>query len=632
MCGVVGYSGRAEACFALLDSLDALEYRGYDSAGIAVEQPGGQFRVVKSVGFVADLRAKVNGQFKPSNTGIAHTRWATHGAVNEKNAHPHISYDGKIAIAHNGIVENYEALRQGLSDRGINCVSQTDSECIAHLIALRCELGDDLHEATRKVALSLDGLSVIVAMSADEPGVVVGARTGHAGSLILGESVDGAYLTSSVSGMPPDVQRVTNIDHCESVKLSRGQPPVLTALNGDHIEMSSIPRPKTTSFASKSVHRHFMLEEITQQPSGVQGAMHGRVDFATRSIEVREIDALGLDADSIDRVLVIGMGSSYFVAVSVADMIERISGLHARPAYSGELSDSDLVISPKTLVVAITQSGETYDTLLAIELARRNGAKTAVMTANPFSEGANLSDATLDIGTGLEMAVPATKTVTCSLLTGLLLSHHLGMMRCGSNGFHPISSIKAIGEESEAQGAHISDALAALPRLMNRVLAVEPYTEDLASGSLAQVNSMIVMGRGNLYPVALEGALKMKEVAYIHAEGCSAAEMKHGINALIDPETPTIALVSSDPKLRTKMLSSINEVKTRGGEVIAIVSEDSAEHVMIADHIIPVPDAPKPLEPLLMLPPLQLLAYHCALYRGIDPDRPRNLAKTVTVA
>lgn len=632
MCGVVGYSGKAEACAILLDSLDALEYRGYDSAGIAIQRSDGEFQVVKSVGHVANLRDSVNGRVWVASTGIAHTRWATHGAVTEVNAHPHVSYNGKVTIVHNGIVENHEGLRADLASRGVVFQSQTDSEAIAHLIAQRCEGGENLHQAARQVALMLDGLSVILAMSADEPGVVVGVRTGHAGGLILGESPSGTYLASSVSGMPEDVHRITNIEHCEAVRIAPGTRPYLTTLDGKQRKGLSLPRPATPTLNAKAPHPHFMLKEIMEQPSGVQGAMHGRTDFSNNEIRVPEIDNLGIDAAGIDRVLVVGMGSSYFVALSAADVIERVAGIPARPAYAGELSDSEMVVTPNTLVVAITQSGETYDTLLAMDQARSHGAKLVVLTANPISEGAKMADAALDIGTGIEVAVPATKTVTCSLLTSMLLAYQLRHMKSRRNGYGRVGFPDDNGALRHDGTMSFAGNLAALPRLMNRVLNVAPECDALASSSLADATSMIVMGRGALFPIALEGALKMKEVAYIHAEGCSAAEMKHGINALIDADTPTIALVSSDARLRTKMLSSISEVKTRGGEVIAIASESSVDHLATADHVIPVPDVPIVLEPLIMLPPLQLLSYHCAISRGIDPDRPRNLAKTVTVA
>ena len=629
MCGVVGYTGRSCATPALLGSLDALEYRGYDSAGIAVQQSDGAIVTVKSVGQVSNLRSRLNGQLAEGCAGIAHTRWATHGSVTEENAHPHISFDGKVVIAHNGIVENYGAIRADLISRGISFASETDSEAIAHLIALRCGSGESLLEATRKVALSLHGLSVILAMSTDEPSVIVGARTGRAGSLILGQSSEGDYfLTSSVSGMPSDVKSVIDIDHCEAVKIGRSIPPLVTTLDGTETVDKQDRSLNGHSVAVRGTYHHFMLKEIMDQPSAVQGALRGRADFTSSRIAVPELSARGIDGVGIDRVLVIGMGSSYFVSISAANMIESISGIPARPAYAGELSDSGLVVTPNTLVMAVTQSGETFDTLLGLEEARSRGATTVLLTANVHSEGARISDITLDIGTGTEAAVPATKTVVSSLLTSYLVAHHLADTRARMNG-SPQSSVLA---PDASQFAGQMGWLSQLPRLMNSVLNVGDSMGELARNEFAHATSAIIIGRGGLYPVVLEGALKLKEVAYIHAEGCSAAEMKHGINALIDDETPTIALVSSDPLQRTKMLSSINEVKARGGTVVAIASEVSTAHVAIADRVVSVPDAPIELEPLLMLPPLQLLAYHCALVRGINPDRPRNLAKTVTVA
>lgn len=629
MCGVVGFSGCADASAELLAALDALEYRGYDSAGLAVQQSDGALSIVKSVGQVANLRARLDGHYTGRGAGIAHTRWATHGSVTEANAHPHVSFDGKVVIAHNGIVENYGAIREDLTARGIRFASETDSEAIAHLIALRCELGESLHESTRSVALSLHGLSVILAMSCDEPGVVVGARTGRAGSLILGESAAGDfYLTSSVSGMPSDVKTVIDIDHCESVKICHGHRPVLTTLDSS----DAVDKPSRSlngySAAVRGAYQHFMLKEIMDQPSAVHGALRGRADFTSSNLAVPELTAHGVDGDGIDRVLVIGMGSSYFVAISAANMIESIAGIPARPAYAGELSDSGLVITPDTLVMAVTQSGETFDTLLGMEEARSRGATTVLLTANLHSEGARIADVALDIGTGTEAAVPATKTVTCSMLTAYLVAQHLANARARRNG----TNHAAILEQPASQSIDLIHSISLLPRLMNSVLNVADLMRELAYEEMADATSAIIIGRGSLYPVVLEGALKLKEVAYIHAEGCAAAEMKHGINALIDTDTPTIALVSADPVQRTKMLSSINEVKARGGKVIAIASEASTEHVAIADRVVSVPDAPIHLEPLLMLPPLQLLAYHSALARGINPDRPRNLAKTVTVA
>lgn len=629
MCGVVGYSGSADASTTLLGALDALEYRGYDSAGLAVQGHDGELCVVKSVGQVANLRSRLDGHYVGFHAGIAHTRWATHGSVTEANAHPHVSFDGKVVIAHNGIVENYSVIRTDLTSRGIQFASETDSEAIAHLIALRCEAGESLHEATRKVALSLQGLSVILAMSADEPGVVVGARTGRAGSLILGESTNGDYyLTSSVSGMPSDVKSVIDIDHCESVKIGRDEPPVLITLDGSDIVDKQSRSLNGYSVAVRGAYPHFMLKEIMDQPSAVHGALRGRADFTSSRIAVPELTAHGIDGHGIDRVLVIGMGSSYFVAIAAANLIESIAGIPARPAYAGELSDSGMVITPNTLVMAVTQSGETFDTLLGMEEARSQGATAVLLTANMHSEGARIADVALDIGTGTEAAVPATKTVTCSILTAYLVAQHLANAQTKRNG----SDFASYVASSASQPTDLIGSISLLPRLMNSALNVADSMRELAQDEIADASSAIIIGRGSLYPVVLEGALKLKEVAYIHAEGCSAAEMKHGINALIDPDTPTIALVSADPLQRTKMLSSINEVKARGGKVIAIASESSTEHVAIADRVVSVPDAPIQLEPLLMLPPLQLLAYHSALARGINPDRPRNLAKTVTVA
>lgn len=638
MCGVVGYCGALDARAALLDSLDALEYRGYDSAGVALQLPDGEFRIVKAVGPVSELRARLDGDatLREATAGIAHTRWATHGAVNAANAHPHRSFDGKVVIAHNGIVENHAELRRALTARGIVFASETDSEAIAHLIALGCADGESFDAATRRVALELQGLSVIVAMHADEPGVVIGARTGHAGGLVYGESDDASWVVSSMIGMPDRVGEVYTVDHCQSVRLSRSAPARLERLDdGGRVEPTAVPRRTPMGRVDRGSYGHYMLKEIMEQPSSVQGAIHGRVDFAASRVDLPDVRRAWQDGRPIEQVVVAGMGSSYFVAIAVAAMVERYAGIPARPAYAGELSDSAMLIGAGTLVIAISQSGETYDTLQALVAAGERGAKTALLTANLLSAGATLADVALDVGTGLELAVPATKTVTGSMLTGLLLAQQLRSVHGVEATNHAARLTSANGRVvggSADDAAELTDALAVLPRLMNRALGVDETMRRLAYDGMADASSMIVMGRGELFPIALEGALKLKEVSYIHAEGCSASEMKHGINALIDRATPTIALVQSEPSLRNKMLASISEVKARGGSVLAIACEDSVEHVAIADDVVSVPCAPPAVQPLLMLPALQLLAYHCAVRRGINPDRPRNLAKTVTVA
>ena len=612
MCGIVGYAGYGDAKTFLLRALNDLEYRGYDSAGIAAFT-GEKIAVIKCAGRVSALVDSVDGQLAQAKAGIAHTRWATHGPPTDINAHPHLSFDGKVAIAHNGIIENHVKLRRRLNALGIELKSETDSEAVAHLIALYMNEGDSLFDATKRVGQELEGLSVIVAVSADEPDVVVGIRIGYAGSLILGSSDDANILASNVAAMPPDVTEVVHIDHCEAVRMDRDGFEVVN-IEGKSIQKSPMVLSPGGRLSEIGDHQHFMHKEISEQAATVQGAMRGRVDFNRYRIDISELGNIRPD---LERVVLAGMGTSHFAAMAGARWIERLAGLPAHVEYAGELADRNPVLGERDLFIAVTQSGETYDTLVAIETARRKGSTVAVVTANPLGEAARLSDLVVDIGSGLEVAVPSTKTFSNSMLVLYMIGLQLGRRR-GHLGSHEIKR-------------HI-ESLVSLPRAINRTIGQEHEVADLANSRLRDADHMLILGRGDLLPIALEGALKMKETAYVHAEGCSASEMKHGINALIEPSTPTIALVPRNGELRTKMITSIHEVKSRYGEVIALAHENDFEVAELADAWLPISIDHDEHAPFLMTIPLQQLAYHAAVARGIDPDRPRNLAKTVTVA
>ena len=612
MCGIVGYAGYGDAKSFLLSALHNLEYRGYDSAGIAAIDGEG-ITTIKRAGRVADLEETINGEFGRATTGIGHTRWATHGAPTDTNAHPHVSYDGNVAIAHNGIIENHAELRRRLEKDGIEFSSETDSEVVAHLIARHVEAGDSLLSATKKASRRLKGLSVILAVSAYDPDTVVGVRVGYAGSLLLGESADGYVLASNVAAMPEDVNDVTPIDHCEAVRISRDCA-VIVDVAGKVVDKPSVVLLPENRISEINEHAHFMHKEISEQAATVQGALRGRVDFSKLRIDIPELSVL---PDNLERIVLAGMGTSHFAAMYGARRIERLARVPTSIEYAGELADRDPVMGEKDAFIAVTQSGETYDTLVAIEKARKSGSVTAVITAHVHSEAARMADVAIDIGSGLEVAVPATKTFINTMLVLYMIGLQLG---------------RDTGRLPEPEFERHIESIASLPGSINRILGQEAKIEDLAKERFGDVTNMLILGRGDHYPVALEGALKMKETAYIHAEGCSASEMKHGINALIDPTTPTIALVPKNGELRTKMLTSISEVQSRSGEVIAVAHEGDIEVDAIADHLIPIASKDEEHSPFLMTIPLQQLAYHTALARGINPDRPRNLAKTVTVA
>ena len=612
MCGIVGYAGHGDAKTFLLRALKDLEYRGYDSAGIAA-LAGDGITIIKRAGTVSRLEETVNGQFGSTTAGIAHTRWATHGKPNDINAHPHISYDSKVAIVHNGIIENHIELRRRLTADGIEFRSDTDSEAIAHLIAQFMEGGDSLLAAIERVGTQLNGLSVIVAMSVREPGEIVGTRIGYAGSLMLGETHDARILASSSAAMPADVTQVIHIDHCEAVRINNREAEIISMV-GSPVHKVSMPLLLNNRLTDIGEHPHFMNKEISEQAAAVQGAIRGRVDFSTLSIDIPEMRQLPWD---FRRVILAGMGTSYFAAMSGARKIESFAGIPASVEYAGELADREPMLDENDLLIAVTQSGETYDTLVAIEAARRRGSTVTVVTANPHGEAARIADIAIDIGSGIEIAVPSTKTFINSMLVLYMMA-----LQLGSNSRH----IRTSGLER-----HI-ESIISLPRAINRTLGQEDAVKTLVRERFADVSNMLILGRGDLFPVALEGALKMKETAYMHAEGCSASEMKHGVNALIEPSTPTIALIPKNDVLRNKMLASIYEVQSRGGQVIAVTHNSDIEIQALADAWLTVPTDEQDHSPFVMTIPLQQLAYHTAVARGYNPDRPRNLAKTVTVA
>ncbi len=612
MCGIVGYAGYGDAKTFLLSALHDLEYRGYDSAGIAAIKGNG-ITTIKRAGRVSALEETINGQFGQATTGIGHTRWATHGAPTDTNAHPHLSYDGKVAIAHNGIIENHGRLRAKLEADGIEFASDTDSEVVAHLIARHMQAGDSLLSATKKASRRLKGLSVILAISADEPDAVVGIRIGYAGSLMLGKSGDGWILASNAAAMPRDVNEVVHVDHCEAVRISPDDA-MIVDVAGKLVEKEPVKLLPGSRISEINEHAHFMHKEISEQAAAVQGAMRGRVDFSDMRIDIPELDMLPA---KLDRIVLAGMGTSHFAGMAGARRIERLARIPTSIEYAGELADRDPVMGERDLLVAVTQSGETYDTLVAIEKAKSVGSTVAVVTANVHSEASRIADVAVDIGSGVEVAVPATKTFINTMLVLYMIGLQLG---------------RDAGRLSDAEFERHIESIVSLPGAINRTLGQEAEIEALARERFDGVTNMLILGRGDLYPVALEGALKMKETAYIHAEGCSASEMKHGINALVEPSTPTIALVPKNGELRTKMLTSIYEVQSRSGEVIAVAHEGDIEVEAIADGLIPIASEDEEHSPFLMTIPLQQLAYHTALARGIDPDRPRNLAKTVTVA
>ena len=616
MCGIFAYAGSENAVPLLIDGLRSVEYRGYDSAGISVIDESGSIQTVKRGDHKASLEnlagAVANGEVS-GNVGIGHTRWATHGVVNEQNSHPHTSNNGSVAIAHNGIIENFLSLKDELIDSGVEFKSETDSEVLAHLVGNAVASGSSLREAVIGAASRIRGNTAVVAVSAAEPGIVVGLRFGNAGGIVIGKNDSAAVMASDTIALLPYINEVIYLEPGEVVEIERGVIRLFN-LEGSVIERESVVTAQNFEAAQKGNHPHFMSKEIAEQPEAIQGALRGRADFAAGTLDIPEITLTRDQIKSIDRIILTGMGTAYNTALYGASVIESLARIPATAQNSSELRYSNPVLNSNTLVIAVTQSGETADTLSAMEHARQAGSPVGVVVEFEGSQATRIADFTLPVRAGQEIGVASTKTMIASMTTLLQLAVSLGQIR----GILDADRVKQIVGQ-----------LAELPSLVATTLELDGEITPLAE-RLATFGDLLYLGRGDQVPIALEGALKMKELAYIHAEGNPAGEMKHGMNALLGSDMATIVCAPKNG-LYEKMLSNISEVKARGGEVAAIVTEGDDVVERIADHMIQVPDSPEILQPFMTLIPMQILAYRTALALGRDPDKPRNLAKTVTV-
>lgn len=616
MCGIFAYAGTENAAPLLIEGLRSVEYRGYDSAGISIVDSSGAIQTVKRGDHKASLEnlaTAVGDDLISGVVGIGHTRWATHGEVNQKNSHPHASSNGVVSIAHNGIIENYLELKDELVSIGVEFNSETDSEVLAHLVGNAVSAGSSLREAVIGAASRINGNTAVVAVSANEPEKVVGLRVGNAGGIVVGKNDNAAVMASDTVALLPYTSEVVYLEPGEVVEIVKGAVHLFD-LEGSPISRDPIETSHDFEAAQKGNHPDFMSKEIAEQPDTVQGAMRGRVDFANGTISLPEITLSKDQLRSIDRVIVTGMGTSLHAGMFGASIIESLARIPVTAENSSELRYKNPVLGSSTLVVAVTQSGETADTLAAMEHAKAAGAPQAVVLELEGSQATRVADFTLPIRAGQEIGVASTKTLIGSMTTLLQLAIVLGEAR---------------GTIGAAQVREIVESLAELPSLIAKTLDLNGQVSELAD-RLATFDDLLYLGRGAQLPVALEGALKMKELAYIHAEGYAAGEMKHGVNALLGPDMATVVAAPQND-LYEKMLSNISEVKARGGEVAAIASEGDDTIGRIADHVIYVPECPELLQPFVMLIPMQILAYRTALALGRDPDKPRNLAKTVTV-
>ena len=613
MCGIIGYAGTGSAAPLLLAGLKRLEYRGYDSAGIAINNGTGSIKVLKKAGRVEGLAEPVRDLAYPGDAGIAHTRWATHGPVTDANAHPHVDGAGNVAVVHNGIIENYMSLREELAAAGCHFSSDTDSEVLCHLIAQRLGRGESLLEAVRHAGSRIDGAAAVVTMAASEPGVIVGLRLGNAGGILVGYGDDGNYVASDLVALLPHTNRVTYLESGETVRITVDGVDFFNNA-GTRITRDVTVTERSYESAQLGAYPHFMAKEIAEQPEAVAAAMRDRLDFERGTVRLEGFTVSDSELAQINRVILTGMGTSLHAAMVGAAQIERLARIPASAENSSELRYREPALDENTLIIAVTQSGETADTLAAMELAKKSGCRLIAVVEAEGTQATRLAEHTLPVYAGQEIGVAATKTMTATMVTLLELALYLGAHR---------------GTLSEADQREAVEALGTLPGLVGRTLDNGHAIPELAR-HIADYDHLLYLGRGDLYPSAMEGALKMKEIAYIHAEGYAAGEMKHGVNALISEHMPTIVVAPQGPLL-DKMISNINEVKARGGEVIAIATEGDAAVHSLADSTIDIPDAPAILLPVLTVFPLQQLAYHTAVVRGHDPDKPRNLAKTVTV-
>ncbi|MDO8476547.1 MAG: glutamine--fructose-6-phosphate transaminase (isomerizing) [Candidatus Rokubacteria bacterium] len=611
MCGIVGYIGDKDAVGVIVDGLKRLEYRGYDSAGVAVLGPEG-LEVRRAAGRIKVLEGLLREHPVHGRIGIGHTRWATHGRPTDDNAHPHTDGSGTLVVVHNGIIENYLPIKERLRAEGHVFTSETDTEVIAHLIERHLKDTPRLDDAVRRALRELRGSYAIVVLSKAAPDRLVAAKHG-AGSVVVGLGQGETYLASDIPAL---------LAHTRDVVILEDEDVAVVTRHGVEIsDLAGAPVSRTATrimwdpiLAEKGGYRHFMLKEIYEQPRAVADTLRGRVSPESGTVVLPEI---GLDPDvvaGLQRVVFIACGTSYHAAIVGRFMVERLAGLSAEVDLGSEFRYRDAVLGPETLVVALSQSGETADTLGAVKAARDRGAPIVGITNVVGSALARESTGVLYTHAGPEIGVASSKTFTATLAACYLLALWLGRRR---------GALLAEDGRKHIQG------LLELPRLMERALEKEPEIAELAK-ELAAYKNFLFLGRGIHYPIALEGALKLKELSYLHAEGYPAGEMKHGPIALIDDTMPVVALTPRDSSY-DRMMGTVEEVRARDGRIIALAHEGDREIGARASRVLTVPAAAELLSPILMAIPLQLLAYHVAVRLGRDVDQPRNLAKSVTV-
>jgi glucosamine--fructose-6-phosphate aminotransferase (isomerizing) len=612
MCGIVGYVGSREATPLIVNGLKNLEYRGYDSAGIAVIQDG-EIAVRRDVGKLVNLEALLQAEPVTGHIGMGHTRWATHGRPCQTNAHPHTDCTGQVVVIQNGIVENYRTLRSELTAEGHHFASETDTEVIVHLVERYLEQEGDLEAAVRAALGQIEGAHAIVVMSSREPDKLVTARLGNAGGVTVGVGQGEMFLASDIPAILEHTQEMIHLDSREMAVVTADGARFMD-LRGNPLEKEVCVIPWDPVSAVKGKYRHFMQKEIYEQAQGLTYTIGDRVDLEQGRVLLEGLNLTPEQAQEIDKIVIVACGTSAYAGLVGKFLIEAMARIPVEVDYGSEFRYRDPLINGRTAVLAITQSGETVDTLAAMEEARAKGARLWAIVNVIGSQAARLSDGVIYMHAGPEIGVASTKAFTASLADLYMLGLYLGQCR---------------GTLSLERRGELLDALLGLPKLAGDVLDNGHEYEELARLFFKRHN-FLYLGRGINYPIALEGALKLKEISYIHAEGYPAGEMKHGPIALIDENMPTVAIAVRD-NVYEKMISQIEQVKARNGTVIAVATAGDEFIQTKADHVIYVPETSPLLTPVLTVLPLQLFAYHVAVERGADVDQPRNLAKSVTV-
>lgn len=613
MCGIVGYIGHREAYPILINGLHRLEYRGYDSAGVALIDSGSNLNIYKSKGKVNDLESVCSSRNVSGSVGIAHTRWATHGEPNDTNAHPHVGNAGYIAMVHNGTIENYAVLKEFLINNGYTFQSETDTEVLVCLIEhIHTSNNCSLYEATRQALQRVVGAFAIAVIDRRNPDTVICAR--RSSPLAIGLGDDEFFMASDASPIIEYTNRIIYLDDDQIAIIRRGTAIEVFNLENETVSPSVQQIDLDIAQLEKGGYPHFMLKEIMEQPATIRDCIRGRIYDNGTKIFLNGVNHFKEKFLNVNRIVIVACGTSWHASLIGKRMFQELAHIPVTVEYASEFRYGTSLLTPNDIVIAVSQSGETADTLAAIKMAHESGAFVYGICNVIGSSISREADTGTYIHVGPEIGVASTKAFTGQVTVLAMLAVAVGNLR---------------GTISDAEVSQIATAISNLPELIGKTLELNEKIEDL-SKIYTYVHNFLYLGRGYNYPTALEGALKLKEISYIHAEGYPAAEMKHGPIALIDEMMPTVVIAPQDD-LHDKIISNIQQVKARGGKVIAVINENDREISQIADDVLEIPSVPDCISPIISSIPLQLLAYHVAIRKGCNVDMPRNLAKSVTV-